>query len=153
MLCPAVTLNQVSCSLSTIVYLNGTTDYVSCAVDIGAGVGSPNVSNTISEFSGSLVSYTMGTSQTWQNVAASRAVGVDYTNSTGSPIDISVSLNNDTSGTLMWIAINGVQTINSLSQPSSGNRLAIYGRIPVGATYRIATSGGTNSSITWSELR
>lgn len=49
----AVTTNKVSASLSSLYYLNGTTDYVSCTVFVPTGVGTPSVSNSGSQFSGS----------------------------------------------------------------------------------------------------
>lgn len=90
--------------------------------------------------------------QSWQNVAASRVIGTTYSNNTGQTIDISVSLINTLAGTLLSIYVNNVQTINSNSQSAINNRMAVYGRVPAGATYKVVTSQGVNSSISWWEL-
>lgn len=87
---------------------------------------------------------TIGYGQTWQNVTASRAVGVTYTNNTGKPIIISIF---HTVGATQ-ILVNGYS--NGIDQGASNNTSTITERvIPVGATYSVIDTTVTK----WSELR
>lgn len=90
--------------------------------------------------SGNITSGALGTNQTWQNVSASRASGVTYTNTTGKPIEVSIY-----AGTSIGsIVVDGV-TIMSVV----GNELASSFIVPIGATYSITYTG----TAFWAELR
>jgi hypothetical protein len=113
--------------------------------------GSPTWVQTTPSDGGSPI----GVGQTWQDVLASRAVGVNYTNSTGRPIMVSItpaSVNSQVSG----FAINGVQIAYQAFVPSAGGGTAPFTYIvPDGATYQLVpisstTLGGTSA---WWELR
>ena len=88
----------------------------------------------------------IGVSQTWQDVKASRTLGVTYTNSTGRPIQVSISFE----------AVNGagVLTVSGVIVGETGV-LGGYGNsfitaiVPNGATY-VATGAAIRR---WAELR
>jgi hypothetical protein len=92
----------------------------------------------------------IGYNQTWQNLGGSRAVGVTYTNSSGRPIQVLVTLVN-TSGA--WFYINGNLVIRQFYDVNTGAGQTGYsfvtGIIPDGSTYIVA-SGNLS---TWWELR
>lgn len=93
----------------------------------------------------------VGVGQTWQNVTASRAANTTYTNSTGKPIQVSVSAA-VTSGRLdLYLTIGGVTAARSTSSASSEPN-CVYGIVPNGATYSFSPSGGF-TIVNWAELR
>jgi len=91
----------------------------------------------------------LGVGQTWQNVKASRALSTTYTNSTGSPIEVSVAIISAFNGAISLI-VDGIYVGYATNQ--FGDR-ALYGTlsavIPNGSTY----SAGGASVQYWSELR
>ena len=92
--------------------------------------------------------------QTWQNVTASRAENVTYTNTSGKPIMVSVSAitTTITDGYAdMNITVDG-NTIayNTATSRGSNKRSGCTVIVPVGSTYSSAWSGNL---ISWYELR
>jgi hypothetical protein len=91
----------------------------------------------------------IGVNQTWTDVSGSRSVGVTYTNSTGRPILVLVTLVN-TGGA--WMYINGNLVIRQFYDVNTGAGQVGYSFvtaiIPNGATY-LVTSGNLS---TWWEL-
>ena len=86
----------------------------------------------------------LGYSQTWQLMGATRVLGTTYTNNTGVTIKISV-INN--SATTMSLTVGGI-VIASEGAPS-GSVCTLFAEVPNGATYSAA-----NGSIqAWNELR
>lgn len=84
----------------------------------------------------------IGPGQTWQNVAASRAAGTVYTNSTGRPISVSI-----TSIGTAYITVQGVIA----SRSGIGNATNYLGAVvPPGATYNLNTGA---AKPVWAELR
>lgn len=89
----------------------------------------------------------LGVGQTWQNVTASRALGVTYTNSTGKPITVSIRA---FAGVLGTFIIDGLTVINfANNDPTYGNFYSYTVIIPNGSTYSM--TGSTIGS--WFELR
>jgi hypothetical protein len=91
----------------------------------------------------------LGYSQTWQNVAGSRALGTTYYNTTGRPIQIALSAQM-AAGNRSDFLINGttIEFIQVNGSVSIGCHWAI---IPPGASY---SSTSTNVTLnTWFELR
>lgn len=95
----------------------------------------------------------IGLGQTWQDLTASRALGTTYTNSTGKPITISVSIlwysNNGNSD---YITVNGVivaklGTENSSTTTSISQLIAV---VPDGGTYSVTALRPFKH---WAELR
>ena len=96
----------------------------------------------------------LGVGQTWQ--IPSRAGGTTYTNSTGKPIQVTISFSQGLSGSgSATVVVSGV-TISSTSYSttaSGGGLPYTYSFIvPNGATYSISVSGNTSLG-TWAELR
>ena len=85
----------------------------------------------------------IGVEQTWQNVTASRASGVTYTNSTGKPIYLYVKMG--VGAYDLQLTINGTIHFNMSNNNGRGSVQAI---VPNGSTYAIA--GAFN---VWNELR
>jgi hypothetical protein len=87
----------------------------------------------------------LGIGQTWQDVTGSRALGTTYTNSTSSPIAVSV---NTSTGAQTTLTVGGV-VAGRYSQSTGGLGSQLSAVVPVGVSY-VAT-GGTLSN--WAELR
>jgi hypothetical protein len=88
----------------------------------------------------------LGVNQTWQDVTASRSVGVTYTNTTGRPIQIFVTF--DPSGSADHFSIDGVNILPT-------NDVGYYHVaciVPAGSTYRMGTLGSA-VQMKWMELR
>lgn len=99
----------------------------------------------------------LGVNQTWQNVKASRVIGTTYTNSTGKPIFISISLyesGQNTSATAT-ATIGGVivSFASMLNNNAQSNIPALFQLIvPNGTTY-VITATGSYTYNAWAELR
>jgi len=96
----------------------------------------------------------LGQGQTWQDVTGSRVADTTYTNSTGKPITVTVSITNGaTTGSYMSFTIAGVTLIGYSSTYASGtnigNCLSVI--IPNGATYSLVLTSA--SLFKWHELR
>jgi hypothetical protein len=94
----------------------------------------------------------IGYGQTWQNVTSSRALGVTYTNTTGKPIQIFVSVNSDVIFTQFTVTIDSIGPFtwgrNAMGSGTNGyDSTSLI--IPAGSTYSF--SGGT--LYRWLELR
>jgi len=93
---------------------------------------------------------TLGVGQTMQNVLASRASGVSYTNSTGRPIIAFVRA--DVTAASGNLAANvGGAFAGMSTYPTIGAAIGLTLSVPAGATYLCAASGATISS--WVEYR
>ncbi len=96
----------------------------------------------------------LGWGQTWQNVRASRAFNIPYTNSTGRPIMVSVSWSNRTE--------NGTDYIEVYVGGIVLERVIGYGRtfaystkfvVPNGASYTVVAEQPSTVLSHWAELR
>ncbi|MCU7281709.1 hypothetical protein OC926_17810 [Pseudomonas peradeniyensis] len=92
-------------------------------------------------------SQTLGVGQTWQDVRASRAANVTYTNTTGRPIMVTLSQSNHL-GLLLKYTINGLEVIWSSSGGQTGISDAASFLVPHGSTYSC-----NFLTATWLELR
>lgn len=94
----------------------------------------------------------IGVGQTWQNVTASRAVGVTYTNTTGKPIQVSIDLIPNSVSSNFTVNVNGIIAAKSSNFTNGySNCASCYVVIPNNATYIL--SGATFTIGLWSELR
>lgn len=94
-----------------------------------------------------------GIGQGWVNLSGSRTNGTTYTNSTGKPIVVWVSIR-DTNGSGFSVTINGTSIINTTGDLPAGYYYPFIFIVPVGHTYKVSWAGGTNDElISWSELR
>ena len=99
----------------------------------------------------------VGVGQSWTDVKSSRALGTTYTNSTGKPIQLSVSINfTAAANSEISISVNSV-VIGGLADTYGGNspalKMGLQHIIPNGATYVISIVQGSPTISTWFELR
>lgn len=97
----------------------------------------------------------IGVGQTWTNVAASRASGVVYTNSTGRPIMVSVCAGVATYS-YIDIYVDGVEIFQMLSRDTatttSGSGAIFI--VPAGSTYQAYLNANGSTAVgVWYELR
>lgn len=95
----------------------------------------------------------IGYGQTWQ-VLTDRVANTTYTNSTGSPICVSVTVTMATGNNAATASlnINGTLIQSSVSRYSDNNKVVFVSAvIPAGATYSVSGVQGTIT--TWAELR
>lgn len=95
-------------------------------------------------------SQALGVGQTWQNLTSSRNLNTTYTNNTGKPIQISVSVN-DTASNYTSVVVGGVTVVllSDMSGSVDGFQ-QVSAIVPSGATYSV---NGGNVIVNWSELR
>lgn len=99
-----------------------------------------------------------GQGQTWQDVNASRAAGVTYTNSTGKPIHVAVTsgntvANQDGAGhtfTVSGLVVTGSDNAYGPAGGTLGYQTSVV--VPNGSTY-LVTLGPRAGLIYWAELR
>ena len=93
----------------------------------------------------------LGYQQTWQDVAASRAAGPVYTNTTGKPIIVSLVLNPTVAGSRATLRQNGVP-FDVRNQTSTADLLTLNAVVAPGSTYSLTDN--LNVAIqAWSEYR
>lgn len=93
----------------------------------------------------------IGTGQTWQNVKESRAIGVNYTNTTDKPILVNISLTPADGGfnkNILYIDDIAVATSWQNSRNNNGGTLTAI--VPVGSVYYLKSYLAIE---TWTELR
>ena len=98
-----------------------------------------------------------GSLQSWQNVAASRALGVTYTNTTGRAILVNVTATVSNASGYATFRVNGVDVNRIVSNNdilTSGQTIDASCQVivPNGSTYSVTTNGSINIRH-WSELR
>lgn len=94
----------------------------------------------------------IGVGQTWQNLGASRALDTEYTNSTGKPIMVAVTVDLLSSATSNF-KIGGVVVASTTTGSSTayGNTFSFI--IPNGQTYEVEDVSGSVTEAHWWELR
>jgi len=97
-----------------------------------------------------LAATVLGMGQTYQDVKASRSVGVTYTNSTGRTILVVASIVS-TSNSALGMEIGGVQQSSTFVPAGQGVMVSLP--VPPGLTYRVTISAGTPTVNIWQELR
>ena len=86
------------------------------------------------------------------DVTASRSLGSTYTNSTGKPMFVSLVASTGGSNGDLGGYVNGTEIIVN-SQPNAASAIGIGFIVPSGATYKVAATVGSISSISmWSEM-
>jgi hypothetical protein len=98
---------------------------------------------------------TFGLNQTWQDVTASREQNATYTNSTGRPIQVSISVRNTAVTYGPYLTIGGIIIARSGDSDSGlnvgGAKGQLTGIVPNGITYLVTAF---NSAVdNWAELR
>lgn len=95
----------------------------------------------------------IGVGQTWQDVAASRVLGVEYTNNTDRPIQLAISLHLTDESADYFLIIGGVQVAMGTGSQSGGTgdwSDSLCHIVPAGAKYRL---NGITTVYGWAELR
>ena len=96
----------------------------------------------------------VGYGQSWQDVAASRALNTNYTNTTGRPIVVSIGLGNGTAtANTAQITVGGVVHSGSSFHSSGAITTYVTAIVPPGAIYQVSGTVGTPSIYKWLELR
>lgn len=89
----------------------------------------------------------LGVGQTWQNVTASRALGTNYTNTTGKAIAVSVATSQGAGYT--EIIVNGVIAARAAAA-TGAEPVDTFAIVPPGAVYSVTNP---NPLVYWAELR
>jgi len=107
-------------------------------------------SGTITQGMLSTAASSVGVGQTWQS--PSRAIGTTYTNSTGKPITVAMTVTCTNAFTVQGLIINGATVYaGSVNVATAATGFSLI--VPNGATYVTVTNGGTLSIVSWAELR
>ena len=94
----------------------------------------------------------IGVGQSWQDVAASRAAGVTYTNSTGRPILVIVSGRNTATTKYAYVDLVPVGGFTNIDAGTVLSSISFI--VPEGSTYSISSGVSiTGVGAGWSELR
>lgn len=103
---------------------------------------------------GEAAKVSLGVDQNYVNVTSLRQSGVVYTNSTGKPILVSISILNERGKESSSLFIDDTEVASSAISPVSGAYSAVRSSVQAivgnGKTYRLT---GPGSVIGWSELR
>ena len=94
----------------------------------------------------------IGLGQTWQDLFASRSLGVTYTNSTGKPIMMSFAYNAPAANISGNVLVNGASVAVLYGNSSSHNYPRAFIVIPPNATYSVSVAGAS-TILFWYELR
>lgn len=117
--------------------------------DSPAGSADERIANTrfvSSAISASVIANPpIGVNQSWQDMTASRAKGVTYTNNTGRPIELFIAF--DPNGSLSVLTITGHPF-----SVADNNGVFVSMIIPAGGTYSLS-DWGIASAMKWLELR
>ena len=95
------------------------------------------------------ISESIGVGQTSKNVKTSRMNGVTYTNSTGKPIEVSISVGATGNGTITF-NLNGIPAIQTALATGAATEMTKI--VPNGNTYLISADA-TFNILQWFELR
>jgi hypothetical protein len=92
-----------------------------------------------------------GTAQTWADHTGSRATNTTFTNSTGRPIFVYVTIGSSVGDIALGYFINGIGTLQAWAVGSSADQIgSVNFIVPNGSTYEVVNSAGTLA--TWCEL-
>ena len=89
--------------------------------------------------------------QSWSDVTGSRALGSTYTNSTGQPIQVVVSVTMD-DGEVLEFRIGGVAMGSQYMLGGSPRRGMSAFIVPDGDTYAAVNTSGGSTLVLWAEL-
>lgn len=136
--------------MSSVVLTGDTSGQVTLAAPAVAGTNTATLPVATGE-----LSMLGGSGQTWQDVTASRAGGTTYTNSTGKPILVIITVNNNASfQTDYTVTVAGVVLLRSYVLTAAQQTSAYMPStviVPNGSTYLLTITTGTLYK--WTELR
>ena len=120
-----------------------------------SGVGWSTAPSLVQGFGGQAFSQmqSLGSpSQTWQNMTGSRSLGTTYTNTTGKPIQIVVSLTHANSGIGHQIYVGSENWNAGQNNSTGGITTSSWAIVPNNTTYSVAAQTGESIG-KWVELR
>jgi hypothetical protein len=95
----------------------------------------------------------LGVGQTWQDVKASRALDSTYTNNTGKPIVVHITVTSTSPGGSCGITVGSI-FLNGTTLDAANVWIHQTAIVPNGSTYSVTLTGlGTKTILNWSELR
>ena len=87
------------------------------------------------------------------NVTANRAIGTVYTNTSGHPLDVHVTIQTGASvGDGCRLLVGGLEISQFFTQAAASAYGNLSATVPVGATYEVTNAVGTNTLVIWDEL-
>ena len=116
--------------------------------ELGALLGDVLTVNADGTVTGNIIAG-LGVGQTWQDVSASPAKAVTYTNSTGRPI-VAAIVSGASNSTVGSVLVDGLVVSGFTSGSTTSVQLQHVVVVPNGSTYRIDSNG---SIPFWAELR
>ena len=137
-LVPTTQLPAATTSVQGAVILNNTVTSTSTAQALTAAQGKV------------LNDQAFGVGQTWQDVTGSRSSGVTYTNNTGKPITVIVSIRDSNLYDGVLVYVGGVVIIDVDDIGAQGTTPYTF-VVPNGSTYSVTVNSNTIRH--WSELR
>lgn len=94
----------------------------------------------------------IGAGQSWQDVTANRAWATTYTNTTGRPIQVSITARDPAAGNLyigLWVGgVRVAEHFYGASMQSAATAI-----VPPGATYKVERADNNDTITSWLELR
>lgn len=114
----------------------------------GSNVRTESDSYSKTETDGKII----GVDQTWQDVTASRAYGVTYTNTTGKPIMVQFESHSTTSSMYSTAYVDGLGIREDVSSATTTKTNNFSFIVPAGSTYKISCNLAGSPTI-WAELR
>lgn len=103
-----------------------------------------------------MVANALGWGQTWQDVKSSRALSTTYTNSTGRPIFVSVTVVWGNASATLTLTVDGIVVQKFANNPDSSDlSMAVSAVVPNGSTYSVAQTSNVTAGVIeyWAELR
>jgi hypothetical protein len=128
-----------------------TTDTLTNKTLVAPALGTP-ASGVLTNCTGTVnaLNAGLGVNQTW--ASQTRSIGTTYTNSTGKPIVVAITVQCTTAATIQGLIIGGAAVYSAAVSTASGYS-GFTSIVPDGATYVTQTNGGTLTLVTWYELR
>lgn len=127
---------------------------ITCKTASGSGVKAPQGVATVIFGDGTdIVGVREGIGGTGQSIASpTRALATTYTNSTGRPIFVSVTVISSGGNSGVSLSVGGAVASSGLAVPGQ-SAATVSSVVPDGSTYRVDVSGGSPAISAWSELR
>ncbi|WID41936.1 tail fiber protein H [Pseudomonas phage PG1] len=100
-----------------------------------------------------LVAAVFAMGQTFQNLTASRVLGTNYTNTTGKPILVLVSVQASGNGASVSATVDGVLVSRGVYCYNGNAPSSNFVIVPPGSTYRLSISAGSGTLTEWFELK
>jgi hypothetical protein len=137
-------------TLGTVFGVNGSSA-ITGATLVTPALGTP-ASGVLTNCTGTVnaLNAGLGVNQTW--ASQTRSIGTTYTNSTGKPIVVAITVQCTTAATIQGLIIGGAAVYSAAVSTASGYS-GFTSIVPDGATYVTQTNGGTLTLVTWYELR